>query len=82
VGSGFTSFGPKVLINEVGAVAVGSVYGIHSDAAFKVRAVRSQLRSMNFERRVVAHAKQLKKIEVRQLNGILNSFTRLSPPSV
>jgi hypothetical protein len=73
-GSGFTKFGPKVLINSIGAHAVGSVWGIHSERRLPLRRVQRYLLRINFERRVVPHAKTLKKVEVRQLNGVLNSF--------
>lgn len=75
-GSGFTKFGPKVLLNSVGARAVGSVWGIHSEKKLPLRRLQARLLKMNFERRVVAHAKTLKKIEVKQLNAVLNLFDK------
>jgi predicted RNA methylase len=76
-GSGFTEFGPKVLLNSVGARAVGSVWGIHSERMVPLSRLQSYLLNINFERRVVAHAKTLKKVEVRQLNAVLNQFQEL-----
>jgi hypothetical protein len=75
--SGFTEFGPKVLLNSVGARTVGSVWGIHSKGKLPLRRLQDYLLSINFEKRIVGHAEKLKKIEVRQLNGVLNSFTEL-----
>lgn len=72
--SGFTKFGPKVLVNSVSAHAVGSVWGIHSKIRLPVRRLQSYLLGINFEEQVVAHAKTLKKVEVRQLNSVLNEF--------
>jgi hypothetical protein len=72
--SGFTKFGPKVLVNSVGGHAVGSVWGIHSKTGLAVRRLQSYLLGINFERQVVAHAKTLKKVEVKQLNAVLNTF--------
>jgi hypothetical protein len=72
--SGFNHFGPKVAVNSIGAQAVGSVYGIHGIAEKNVRSVRKYLASFNFEARVVAHAKTLKKVEVRQLNAVLSAW--------
>jgi hypothetical protein len=72
--SGFTSFGPKVLVNAIGARAVGSVWGIHSERRVPARRLQEFLLGLNFERRVVAHAERLKKVEVRQLNAVLNRF--------
>jgi len=72
--SGFTRFGPKVLVNSVGAHAVGSVWGIHTKSRVSLRSLQSYLLGINFEKQVVAHAKTLKKVEVRQLNAVLNAF--------
>jgi hypothetical protein len=72
--SGFTSFGPKVLINSVSARAIGSVWGIHAQRKLPLRRLQNYLMGINFEKQVVAHAENLKKVEVRQLNAVLNSF--------
>jgi hypothetical protein len=72
--SGFTKFGPKVLVNSVGARAVGSVCGIHSKTKLPLRRLQAHLLDTNFEEQVVAHAKTLKKVEVRQFNAVLNAF--------
>jgi hypothetical protein len=74
--SGFTKFGPKVLMNSVGARAVGSVIGIHGKTKLSVRRLQAYLLRINFEKQVVAHARKLKKVEVKQLNGVLNSFVK------
>jgi len=74
--SGFIKFGPKILINAVGARCVGSVTGIHSDAQIAVRMLQAYLLKINFEQRVVGHARLLRKVEIKQLNGVLNSFSR------
>jgi hypothetical protein len=70
IASGFVDFGPKVLVNKIGAHHVGSVYGVFAAKKDRVR-VRESLRAFNFERRVVKHSGHLKKIEVRQLNSVL-----------
>jgi hypothetical protein len=72
--SGFTSFGPKVLINTVGARAIGSVWGIHGEKRVPLRRLQEYLLSVNFEKQVVPHAEKLKKVEVKQLNAVLNRF--------
>lgn len=74
VGAGFTKFGPKVLVNSVGARAVGSVLGVHSDSGLPLRRLQRHLLSIDFERQVIAHAKTLKKLEVKQLNAVLNAW--------
>jgi hypothetical protein len=77
VNSAFTKFGPKVLINSVQAGAVGSVLGIHSKRALAARQIQSYLLGLNFEKRLVAHAKVLKKIEVKQMNAVLEKMAKL-----
>jgi len=74
VSTGFTEFGPKILVNSVGAHAVGSVCGIYGEGTHSWRSVRGYLAGINFEKRVVAHAKILKKIEIRQMNAVLNAY--------
>lgn len=72
VASGFTEKGPKVLVNEVGAVAAGSVYGVLLDGASSAHGIiAKRLRSYDFQERLVHHSNGLKKIEVRQLNAVL-----------
>ena len=74
--SGFVGTGTKVLVNEVGAIAVGSVYGvICKDEALAVDQVASQLRDYDFAKRVVSHSNNLKKVEVRQLNAVLSELS-------
>jgi hypothetical protein len=72
--SGFTKFGPKVVVNSVGAYAVGSVWGIHSEDRLPLRRLQTCLLRINFEKQIVAHAKSLKKVEVKQLNTVLSAF--------
>ena len=75
VATGFTEFGPKVALNHAGAYAVGSVCGIHSNGRIRsLWQLRDFIKGINFERRVVAHSGCLKKIEIRQLNAVLNRF--------
>ncbi|NWB44861.1 Eco57I restriction-modification methylase domain-containing protein [Pseudomonas gingeri] len=72
VASGFTLKSPKVLVNDVGAVAVGSVYGVLLDENQEAaRMMANGLRDYDFQRRLVHHSNGLKKIEVRQLNAVL-----------
>jgi hypothetical protein len=70
VASGFTHFGPKVVKNTIGAHHVGSVYGVFAPKQAHGEIVNS-LKTYNFEKRVIAHSGKLKKIEIRQLNGVL-----------
>ena len=75
VSSGFKGKAPKVLVNEVGAVALGGVYGIvGSGAADSSEEIAAALKGYDFQRRVVHQANGLKKIEVRQLNAVLDEL--------
>lgn len=76
VSSGFVGKGPKILVNAVGAVAVGSVYGVIGTGAASPDVMATRLRAYDFRRRVVHHANNLKKIEVNQLNAVLHRFMR------
>lgn len=74
VASGFTGKRPKSLVNEIGAIAVGSVYGVLFEPATEaaiVQRVFEGLRAYDFGRRLVHHSNGLKKVEVRQLNTVL-----------
>jgi predicted RNA methylase len=72
IASGFTTKGPKALLNQVGAVAVGSVYGVLLGGAAELsQTLLTRLRDYDFRRRLVHHSNGLKKIEVRQLNAVL-----------
>lgn len=74
VSSGFMKLGPKVLVNKVDARAVGVMYGVHSKQKPQLRLLQRHLLRTDFESHVVAHARTLKKVEVKQLNCVLNTF--------
>lgn len=76
VSTGFTSFGPKVLVNSVGAYVLGSVCGVYADKSCRWHSLRRYLTGIDFEKQVVPHAKQLKKVEIRQLNSVLNAYPK------
>lgn len=73
VSSGFVGKSPKIIVNDIGAIAVGSVYGIHTLMQFKSpENVVARLRAYDFRARIVHHSNNLKKLEVRQLNTVLH----------
>jgi hypothetical protein len=76
--SGFVGRTAKVVINQVDAVAVGSVYGVFTGGANAPVAVARKLRSYDFVSRVVSHSNNLKKVEVRQLNAALAELEELA----
>lgn len=72
--SSFTSWGPKVVINDIGAISMGSVHGIHAVSGIRPEELVSKLRCIDFEKRLIHHSGQLKKIEVNQMNTILKTI--------
>ncbi len=75
--SGFIKFGPKMAINKVGAVPLGSVHGIHTvNGKTDLEKLVEYLRGFNFESRVVRHAKTLIKVEVKQMNAVINEYLK------
>lgn len=75
VASGFTQNAPKILVNEVGAVAVGSVYGVLiADTNVQPAVMANRLRAFDFHERLVHHSNGLKKLEVKQLNAVLSEL--------
>ncbi len=71
--SAFVGKTSKVLVNSVGAIAVGAVYGIMAfdEAAIAADNLAKRLRQYDFRERVVSHSNNLKKVEVKQLNAAL-----------
>lgn len=76
VSSGFVGTAPKVLVNSIGAYAVGAVHGVHNVPSGARRELQRHLAHSDFSARVVAHSGNLRKLEIRQLNSILNEFSR------
>lgn len=70
-GSGFTEFGPRVYVNGVGAVVLGTVHGIHEVKGIGKYQLLDKLMTFNFETKLVSHSGVLKKIEVNQMNAVL-----------
>jgi hypothetical protein len=71
VASGFRGKRPKVLVNEIGAVAVGGVSGIYGVARNASRRLVRRLRSIRVASRVVPHSNGLLKLEIGQLNTVI-----------
>lgn len=72
--SAFTKFGPKFIVNSIGAKAVGAVYGIHTSKIINLINLRNYLLNINFEKQLVPYSGKLKKVEVRQMNCVLNRY--------
>lgn len=69
--SAFVNSTPKFLLNTVGAVAVGTIQGIHNVKKKYRVALQEKLTEIDFGARVVAHSGKLRKIEVGQMNKIV-----------
>lgn len=71
--SGFRGVRPKTMINEVGAIAVGAVCGIHVATPSIVRKVFDHIKKVDFSTQVVAMSRGFTKVEINQMNGVIRS---------
>jgi hypothetical protein len=71
--SGFRGVRPKSMINDIEAIAVGSVCGIHIESRTLVRKVFDRIRSLDFSAQVVAMSRGFTKVEINQMNGVVSS---------
>ena len=75
ISSGFTKQYTKAVVNNATVRAVGSVCGIYAVARNKRKALAKRLRETNLGDGVVSHSNGLRKIEVNQLNTILQQIS-------
>jgi len=79
--SGFHGERPLFLENPLGARAIGAVHGVHGPKPIRhIGPLLAHLRQTDFGHHVVAHAGGLKKIDVRQMNGVLVRFSAERQP--
>jgi len=75
ISAGLSTTGPKVMINQIGAHAVGAVSGVHTNhAKISMTDVGAFISSINFNKTVLSHSGMLRKIEIRQINAVLNDY--------
>ncbi len=74
VASGFRAFSPKGVVNAIGAVAVGAVFGVYGLSNARSVEFAKHLRSLDLSRRVVSHSNGLRKLEPAQLHTVVISF--------
>ena len=67
----FKGRAPKAVTNGVGAIAVGGVAGVHGIGAQGAAAFIQRLWGTDLRERIVAHANELFKLEIGQLNTLL-----------
>lgn len=72
--SGFRGRAPRAVVNTIGARVSGSSHGIILPNGTDCFTVARYIRSYPFADRVVAHANGLMKVEVRQMNAVLNEW--------
>jgi hypothetical protein len=70
--SGFRGQRPKAVVNQIGAIAVGSVTGVFGIAAKDARAIVRAIGSIRVASRIVAHSNGMLKLEIGQFNTILS----------
>ncbi len=73
--SGFKStVAPKMFRNDIGAIHVGGIHGIYCERAGMAKAIFDKVSVMDLSSRVVPLSTGFLKIEVHQMNAILNSL--------
>lgn len=72
VSMGFRAATPKCLLNEVGAHAVGGVAGLHCTSIAQAERALKAVRTFNFHGRMIPYSTGLLKLEVNQLNAVLD----------
>jgi hypothetical protein len=65
---------PKTVVNEVKAIAVGGVCGLHGATPKQAKTIVESLRSQDYDGLVVAHSNGLQKLEINQINALLASL--------
>ncbi|WP_200379505.1 class I SAM-dependent methyltransferase [Rubrivivax gelatinosus] len=72
--SGFKTAAPKMFKNEAVAVHVGAIHGIYCAPKKSADKLLTQLLAMDFSKRVVPLSRGFLKIEVNQMNAVLNQL--------
>jgi len=72
--SGFRGPAPKSMINKIGAIAVGAVCGIYTSSDTAARQIYDHIQNLDFSTQVVAMSKGFTKVEINQMNGVLQSL--------
>jgi len=72
--SAFTSYGPKIVINRVKAISVNSAPGIYTKVKVNLYKLLDYIKYYDFESRIVNHSGKLKRIEINQMNSVIQEF--------
>ena len=71
---GFVKLSPQFVDNRIGAIAVGSVFGIHALKGIPRRKLIEKLSAINFRGRLVGYANILRRVEVNQMNTVIKKI--------
>lgn len=74
VASGFRGPHPKAVVNAIGAIAVGGVFGVHGLPTRRAGQLVRHLLGLDLSGRVVSHSKGMRKLEPSQLHALVSSF--------
>lgn len=74
--SGFKSTRPKMFRNVLGGIHVGGIHGIHCENAGDAAVLMSELQKLDLSKKVVSLSNGFSKIEVRQMNTVLNDVVK------
>ena len=75
--TGFTKTRPKFLINDHQVRAVGGVCGIYNVPKKRTRLIAHHLSELDLSGKIVPHSHGLKKLEINQINTILNDAMKI-----
>lgn len=76
IATGFRGSFPKAVINTCGAVAVGGVAGVYGASQARRRSILQSISQTNLDGSIVPHSNGLRKLEINQLNTVLDTITR------
>ena len=71
---GFVKSSPQFVDNRIGAIAVGSVFGIHALKGISRPRLIEELGAINFKKRLISYASILRRVEVNQMNTVINEI--------
>lgn len=72
--SAFTEHGPKIVLNRINAISVNSAPGIYINRNVNKYKFLDYIKSFDFEAKIVNHAGKLKRIEINQMNNVIQEY--------
>lgn len=73
---GFVKSSPQFVDNRIGAIAVGAVFGIHALKGISRLRMIKELSAINFKKRLISYANVLRRVEVNQMNTVINEIIK------